>query len=150
MKSRINTNTKTSLWKTSLTTRSRDVNIGTDVQREGPLLESILHDPRNTMRRQKVSTLKRSSFKVISEYEVYKCRVKAVTSHMLLTFTIVVIHLFSKYMVGTYSMSNIFYKHAGVVLKRQMSLSTWSLHSRVGRNHCRHHKDGACIVKWGK
>lgn len=75
------------------------------------------------MRRQKVSTLKRWSFKVISEYEVYKCLVKAITSHVLLTFTIVVIHLFSKYMVGTHSMSNIFYKHTGVVLKRQMSLS---------------------------
>lgn len=134
-----------SLWKTLLRTLPRTVNTGRVMCKGGSIVRE--HPPwsQRYNEKAKASPLKRSSFKVISEYEVCKCRVKAVTSHVLLTFTIVVIHLFSKYMVGTHSMSNIFYKHMGVVLKRQMSLSTWCLHSRVGRSHCRHNKDGACI-----
>lgn len=118
-----------------------------------PWLESNLHDPRCTMRRQNVSTLRRSRFKIISEYEAYKCQVKTVTSHLLLVFAIISINVFSKYISGTYSRSNVFistlvmyckgrhgpyplgaYIHSSVGKSQDRSSNRCSMYSEVGEH----------------
>lgn len=87
-------NTRTSLWKTWLIILPRNVKNRT-IMCKGKqcwilemfqLMESILHDSRCTMRRQYASVLKRSRFKIISEYEAYNCQAITVTNHLLFVF----------------------------------------------------------------
>lgn len=130
----IRINTRTSLWKTWLIMLPRNVKNRT-IMCKGKqcwilemfqLMESILHDSRCTMRRQYASVLKRSRFKIISEYEAYNCQAITVTNHLLFVFATIFIHLLSKYVLGTY-VQCYFTSTGDDVLKRQ----TWPLSSSV-------------------